>query len=109
LDQTEVQSPDGYQSFSIRPLRAFSRRSMPLVGHLPATPSWLTRKPDFQVFRFPLPRRTAFFWSGQLADRVAPKSRSTQKKLSQFLPPPSWSYYFVCTGFSPFIRRDEFT
>ena len=38
LDQTEVQSPGGYQSFSIRPLRAFSRRSMPLVGHLPANP-----------------------------------------------------------------------
>ena len=38
MDLTEVQSPGGYQSFSIRPLRAFSRRSMPLVGHLPSDP-----------------------------------------------------------------------
>jgi hypothetical protein len=38
LNQTEVQSPGGYQSFSIQPLRAFSRRSMPLVGHLPSGP-----------------------------------------------------------------------
>ena len=44
LNQTEVQSPGGYQSFSIRPLRAFSRRSMPLVGHLPSDPYQYPRR-----------------------------------------------------------------
>ena len=44
LNQTEVQSPGGYQSFSIRPLRAFSRRSMPLVGHLPSDPCQYPRR-----------------------------------------------------------------
>jgi len=65
LDQTEVQSPGGYQSFSIRPLRAFSRRSMPLVGHLPANPFLTGPKAWLSGFQIPTVPKDCFLlkWS----------------------------------------------